>query len=211
MRDSKSMRCVRQAGEYRVKIKYWLLMVAVIAGALGMSSYPSHAQIVPQGIEPEFIQQAQTVLIPITAINLESATPAQNLTESDFSLNVDGEPRPFQLSRPGAAETKDRPNLLIILPLGVPLDRKQVLDRTIADLSQQSQLGWNISILDDAGEQTPYIRDLKTTIAELQTMESNNPGDIALADWRVTAALAIASMRDLPGRRVVMTLGDIFH
>ncbi len=142
----------------------------------------------------------------------------KDLTGSDISLDVDGQPHPFQLSRPWAStinpktgQPEDRPNLLIILPLDGPVYRKDALNEAINDLSKQPDLGWNISILDDSGDQTPYTRDLKSVIADLKRIEDENPDNTALADWRTTVALAIASMRNLPGRRVVMSLGDVYH
>lgn len=197
--------------------KNWIRMAAITI-ALGMFGCRVNAQAVPQKAEPADIQHAETIHIPIAATQRATLAPVKDLTKSDFTLDVDGQPRAFQLSRPWAGsinpktgQPQDRPNLLIILPFAVPLDRKEVLDKTIADLSQQPELDWNISILDDAGNQTPYARGLKTAIAELKTLENEDPGDVDLAGWRTTAALAIASMHDLPGRRVVMTLGDIFH
>jgi hypothetical protein len=191
-----------------VKKRDWLPVAVIVVVTCGIFA-PTYGEAAPQTTVPEFIQQAQTVHIPVVAVHRETALPIGNLTASDFTLDIDGQPRPFEFSKSGTAQ--DRPNLLIILPLGAPLNRNQALNQTIADLDKQPPLGWNISILDDNGNQTPYTRDLKTTIADLKNIEAENPADIALPDWRVTATLAIASMRDLPGRRVVMTLGDIFH
>ncbi len=152
------------------------------------------------------------------AIHRQTVLPVKNLQAADFSVDVDGAPQPFQLSRPwaGAADTKtgqpkDRPNLLIILPLDAPVYRKNVLQQAIQDLGRQPDQGWNISILDDGGEQTAYTRDQKSVIADLERIQKENPPDLGLDEWRSTASLAISSMRDLPGRRVVMTLGDIYH
>jgi hypothetical protein len=202
---------------------YWMRIAAISITTVGISCCHAGAQAVQEKSESEFIQQAQIIHIPMSAIQRETALPVKGLTESDFSLKIDGQTHPFQLSRPWAStinpktgqqpdqSNPDRPNLLIILPLAGPFDRKDVLDQAIEDLSKEPDLGWNISILDDAGDQTPYTRNLKTVIADLKRIETENSADIALGDWRLTATLAIASMRDLPGRRVVMTLGDIFH
>ena len=198
--------------------KCWLQMTAVFIAMLGIFCCCAAAQAVPQKVEPESVQQAQTVHIPIDAINRETLRPMKNLTASDFSLDIDGKPRAFELSRPWdrtvnakTGQSEDRPNLLIILPLGAPVDRQQVLDQAIQDLTKEPESGWNISIFDDTGNQTPYTRDLKTVIAELKKIENANSMDVNLTDWRTAAVVAISSMRDLPGRRAVMALGDIFH
>ncbi len=131
--------------------KYCLAIAAIIAGTSGMSSFPAHSQTTQQKIVPELVQRAQTVHIPLTAVDRQTVTAIRNLTESDFSLDIDGQPRPFQLSKPwentvntNTGDAQDLPYLLIVLPLGVPLDRKQVLNRAIADLSRQPHLNWNI-------------------------------------------------------------------
>ena len=199
-----------------------LSTIAAVAIVIGLSALYAGAQIASQSAPrhtlPEFIQQAQNLTVPLIAIQRDTLLPVNDLAASDFSFDVDGQPHPVQLSRPWAAtinprtgQPEDRPNLLIILPLDGPLDRKSALRGAIEDLSKEPDLGWNISILDDAGNQTPYTRDLKTVISDLTAIESENPGDISLGDWRLTATLAIDSMRDLPGRRVVMSLGDIYH
>lgn len=168
--------------------------------------------------EPQMIQEAQTVHIPLTAISHENTLPVRDLKASDLRLDVDGKPREFTVSRPwdrtinpATGQPEDRPNMLIIIPFDGPQYRKDGIDDAIRDLSAMPNLGWNISILDDGGDQTPYTRDMKTVISDLQRIERENPADTDLDSWRLTASLAIASMRDLPGRRVVMTLGDIFH
>ena len=205
-------------GERLVRKMAWVRTIAVATIVLGTWSCHARAQAAAPKAEPRIVQQAATLQIPLSAINRETMAPISNLTESDFALSIDGQPRTFQLSRPWTAtahppvgQPQDQLNLLIILPLGVPLDREQVIEKTMAELSQQPERGWNISILDDAGSQTPYTRGLKTAIAGLKEMEDEAPAEVNLAAWRTTAALAIASMRDLPGRRVVLTLGNIFH
>jgi hypothetical protein len=196
----------------------WFQIAVITVAALGSLSTFVYGQALPQAGAAEMIRQTQTIHIPLTAIQREPLGPASGLTDSDLSLTIDGQSRTFQLSRPWSedinpktGQPQDRPNLLIILPLGVPLKRRELLEKTIADLSQQPELDWNISLLDDSGNQTPYVRGLKTAIAELKTIVAKKSDDVDLADWRATAALAISSMRDLPGRRVVLTLGDIFH
>jgi hypothetical protein len=166
----------------------------------------------------KMIQDAQTVRIPLIAIGHDTALPVRNLKASDLELDVNGKPEPFQLSRPwdqtinpATGQPEDRPNMLIIIPFDGPQYRKDGIEDAIRDLSTMPNLGWNISILDDGGDQTPYTRDMKTVIADLQRIERENPADTDLDSWRLTASLAIASMRELPGRRVVLTLGDIFH
>jgi len=168
--------------------------------------------------EPQTIKDAQTVRIPLIAIGHDTALPVRNLTASDLELDIDGKPHAFQLSRPwdqtinpATGQPEDRPNMLIIVPFDGPQYRKDGIDDAIRDLSAMPNLGWNISILDDGGDQTSYTRDMKTVIADLQRIERENPADTDLDTWRLTASLAIANMREMPGRRVVMTLGDIFH
>ncbi|MHB8302587.1 MAG: hypothetical protein ACYDC6_07105 [Acidobacteriaceae bacterium] len=167
---------------------------------------------------PPSIQRAQTVHIPLTAIGHDTSLPVKDLKATDISLDVDGKPQTFELSRPWAqtidpqtGKPADRPNMLIIVPYAGPQYRKDGIDDAIRDLSAQPNLGWNISILDDGGDQTPYTRNMKTVISNLQRIERENPAETDLDSWRLTASLAIANMRELPGRRVVMTLGDIFH
>lgn len=199
--------------------RYAILFVAIMWA--GFSS-PAKAQTpathaspepVPETL-PDFIQQAQTIHIPLTAIDRETTLPAKNLTESDLNLNIDGKPRPFQLSR---LPHSDAPlNLLIVLPFGDLQSRKAAIEQAIAAFSadafsKETAPGWNISILDDAGNQTHYTRDVKTVIAQLKELEREKSADISPDDWRITLTLSIAAMRDLPGRRIVMSLGDIFH
>ncbi len=197
---------------------FGLRIAAVVLMTLGLCSWQAHGQAAQPEVVPEFIQQAQMFHIPLHAIYRDTTLPVKDLTGSNISLDVDGQPHPFQLSRPWAntinpktGQAEDRPNLLIILPLDGPLNRKDALNEAINDLSKEPDLGWNISILDDSGDQTPYTRDLKSVIADLKRIEDESPDNADLAGWRTTAALAIASMRDLPGRRVVMSLGDIYH
>ncbi len=167
---------------------------------------------------PEFMQQAQTLRIPINVFNRSTIVAVKDLKPSDLILDVDGKPRSFQLSRPWdqtinpkTGQPEDRPNLLIILPFDGPQYRNDAIDDALAGLKAKPNLDWNISILDDGGEQTAYTRDMATVIDELKRIRSENPADTDLDSWRRTASLAIASMRVLPGRRVVMSLGDIFH
>jgi hypothetical protein len=172
----------------------------------------------PAETQSKLVEQAQTVHIPLLAINHDNTLPVKDLKASDLELDIDGKRRQFELSRPWAntidpatGKPADRPNMLIIVPYDGPQYRKDGIDDAIRDLSAMPNLGWNISILDDGGDQTPYTRDMTKTIAELRRIEHENPADTDLDSWRLTASLAIANMRDLPGRRVVMTLGDIFH
>lgn len=166
----------------------------------------------------QIVQKAETVHIPLTAINHDSTLPIKNLQPSDLRLDIDGKPQDFQLSRPWdstinpkTGKPEDRPNLLIVLPFANPQYRSDAIDDAIRDLSQQPNLGWNISILDDGGTQTAYTRNMQSVVADLRRIQHENPEDTDLDSWRLTASLAIASMRDLPGRRIVMSLGDIFH
>lgn len=198
-----------------VSRKHWLGLAAIVGMAWMQGNAQAPAQ---QKSLPAFIQKAQTVYIPINAFAQENTASVKDLKASDLSLDIDGKPHAFQLSRPWdrtinpkTGQAEDRPNLLIIVPFDGPQYRKDGLDEAIHDLSAEPNLGWNISILDDGGDQTPYTRDMKTVVAELQKIEHTNPADTDLDTWRRTASLAIASMRNLPGRRVVMTLGDIYH
>ena len=198
-------------------IAVFILMVysAVFAGPMYGQT---NAATAPQAKLPEFIQQAQTLRIPINVFGHSTVVPVKDLKASDLILDVDGKPRSFQLSRPWdqtvnpkTGQPEDRPNLLIILPFDGPQYRNDAINDALNSLQSKLNLDWNISILDDGGEQTAYTRDMATVIAELKRIRSENPADTDLDSWRATASLAIASMRDLPGRRVVMSLGDIFH
>lgn len=211
---------------------YWGLVAGVLGGAgYGQNAAPAAAAPAAtapapaaaagdgsSSILPPFIQREQTIHIQVTAYNQDTTQPRKNLTQSDFKLDIDGKPHDFTLSRPWdqtvdpkTGKPEDLPNMLIIMPYDGPQYRKDAIDEAIHDLAQMPALGWNISILDDGGDQTPYSRDMKTVLSELETMERSNPADTDLDAWRRKASLAIASMRDLPGRRVVMTLGDIYH
>ena len=184
---------------------------AILAQAPVQPSAPSPAA-------SELIQQAQTVSVPIYAFSLTDTAPIKDLQPTELTLDVDSKPANFQLSRPWSrtinpktGQADDQPNMLIILPAGGPLDRDDVVNETIAALKTAPISGWNISILDDSGNQTKYTRQLPLVITELEKIGVENPQSTSLVDWRHTAAVAIASMRDLPGRRVVFSLGDLFH
>ena len=173
---------------------------------------------VPSPAASQLIQQAQTVSIPIHAFSLTDAAPVKDLQPTDLTLDVDSQPATFQLSRPWSStmnprtsEAEDQPNMLIILPAGGPLDRNDIVNETIAALKTAPVSGWNISILDDSGNQTRYTRQLPLVITQLEKIGAERPQPTTLLDWRHTATVAIASMRDLPGRRVVLSLGDLFH
>ena len=189
----------------------------------GLACAPAFAQAPDQlaPLSPEasqLVQQAQTVSVPIHAFSLTNAAPVKDLQPTDLTLDVDSKPTSFQLSRPWSktinpktGQADDRPNMLIILPGGGPLDRNGIVNETVAALKTAPISGWNISILDDSGNQSAYTRQLPLVISELEKIGAESPQSISLADWRHTAAVAIASMRDLPGRRVVLSLGDLFH
>jgi len=193
----------------------------VIVGGLGCGAVFAQAPTQPAAPSPEasqLVQQAQTVAVPIHAFSLTDAAPVKDLQPPDLTLEVDGKPAEFQLSRPWyttinpkTGQADDQPNMLIILPAGGPLDRNDIVNETIAALKTAPISGWNISILDDTGNQTAYTRQLPLVISEMEKIGVESPQATNLADWRHTASVAIASMRDLPGRRVVLSLGDLFH
>lgn len=184
------------------------VVAALLAGSsgLGQTARPSAL--------PALVQQAQTVHIPIFAVQ-KPAAPLTTLQSQDLTVDVNGKPVSFLLTQPAAAATSSKPqsrvNVLIILPFGAPVDRKGILQRAVVALGTEPDDGWNISVLDDSGAQTPYLKGLKPAIASLTALEKTEIPDVDIDDWRDTATQAIASMRDLPGRRVVLTLGDIFH
>ena len=166
----------------------------------------------------QLVQQAQTVSIPLHAFSLTKVAPIKDLQPNDLTLDVEGKPTNFQLSRPWSSiinpktgDADDQPNMLIILPAGGPLDRNDIINEAVAALKTAPIAGWNISILDDSGNQTAYSRQLPLVITEMEKVGAESPQPTSLADWRHTASVAIASMRDLPGRRVVLSLGDLFH
>jgi hypothetical protein len=177
----------------------------------------AHAQTPVLAPEPQIVEQAQTVRIPLQALQQESAQPVKDLSAGDLTFDFDGKPTAFQLTRPWqqtinekTGQPEDRPSVLIILPLASPQPRGLVIDEAMRALSAQAALGWNISILDSNGNQTSYTRDMKIVIANLERTKAQNP-DQDLDDWRRTATLAIATMKGLPGRRIVLSLGDLFH
>ena len=205
---------------HKHKQKRIAIFILVVCSAVVRVPMYGQADAAPatQAKLPEFIQQAQTLRIPINVFDHTTVAAVKDLKASDLVLDVDGKPRSFQLSRPWdqtinpkTGQPEDRPNLLIILPFDGPQFRNDAIDDALRSLQSKPNLDWNISILDDGGEQTAYTRDMATVVAELKRIRSENPADTDLESWRLTASVAIASMRDLPGRRVVMSLGDIFH
>ena len=196
-----------------------IFILVVCSAVLRVSIYgQTNAPSAPQAELPESMQQAQTLRIPINVFDHTTVAAVKDLKASDLILDVDGKPRSFQLSRPWdqtinpkTGQPEDRPNLLIILPFDGPQFRNDAIDDALRSLMSKPNLDWNISILDDGGEQTAYTRDMSTVIDELKRIRSENPAETDLDSWRRIASVAIASMRDLPGRRVVMSLGDIFH
>ena len=204
----------------------WSMPLALLAEILLVGGFSCNATLAQAPAQPaapspaasEMIQQAQTVAIPIHAFSLTDGAPIKDLQPTDLTLDVDGKPANFQLSRPWSqtidpktGQADDRPNMLIILPAGGPLDRNDIVNEAVAVLKTAPISGWNISILDDSGNQTKYTRQLPLILTELERIGAESPQSTNLADWRHTAAVAIASMRDLPGRRVVLSLGDLFH
>lgn len=193
----------------------WVWAVASL-GIVGFVS--ARAQTQPSSVQPQVVTQAQTVRIPLQAMEQGTALPVKDLQPADLTLFASGKPAAFQLSRPWdqtvnpkTGRPADTPNVLIVLPLGDPVLRANALAEAIRALSTQPKLDWNISILDDSGNQTPYTRDIKSVIADLRTVQSEPPQDLDLTEWRKIAAQAIAGMRELPGRRIVLSLGDLFH
>ncbi|MGC1871050.1 MAG: hypothetical protein WA700_08845 [Acidobacteriaceae bacterium] len=204
----------------------WAARFALSFGILAFGGFTCAATFAQAPVQPatpspatsELIQRAQTVSIPIHAFSLTDAGPIKDLQPTDLTLDVASKPANFQLSRPWSStinpktgEAEDLPNMLIILPAGGPLDRDDVVNEAVAALKTAPIAGWNISILDDSGNQTRYTRQLPLVITEMEKIGVESPQSTNLADWRHTAAVAIASMRDLPGRRVVLSLGDLFH
>jgi len=169
------------------------------------------AQNQPEPAASPLVQQRQAVHIPLTAVDSQTLLPAKDLTESDFEVQVEGTSQSFQLAPPSANQPETLTNLLIVLPFGELQPRKPALEQAIDAFKNDTNPNWNISTFDDAGNQTAYTHDLKAVLAQLKQMESAPPPNISPEDWRLNATLAIASMRDLPGRRVVLSLGDIFH
>jgi hypothetical protein len=201
----------------RLALRFGMLIV----GVLFVQPATAQAPVQPAAPSPaasQLVQQAQAVSISVHAFGLTDAAPIKDLQPTDLTLDVDGKPANFQLSRPWSrtinpktGEAEDQPNMLIILPAGGPLDRNDIVNETIAALKAAPVAGWNISILDDSGHQTRYTRQLPLVLTELEKIGAESPQSTYLSDWRHTAAVAIASMRDLPGRRVVLSLGDLFH
>ncbi|MES2221654.1 MAG: hypothetical protein V4587_11890 [Acidobacteriota bacterium] len=207
----------RQPWTVRFALGLGLVMIGECSYVSAFAQAPAQPPA-PPAAESQVVQQAQMVSIPIYAFSLIDAAPVPDLKPTDLTLNVDGKPAGFQLSRPwsgtirpNTGEASDQPNILIILPAGGPLDRNQIVNEAVAALKTASIAGWNISILDDSGNQTTYTRQLPLVISQLEKIGVENAQSVNLAEWRRTASVAIASMRDLPGRRVVLSLGDLFH
>jgi hypothetical protein len=204
----------------------WIPSLALLAEMLMVAGFACGAMLAQAATQPaapsaaasQLIEQAQTVSVPIHAFSLTDVAPVKDLQPPNLTLDVDGKPASFQLSRPWdktvnpkTDQAEDQPNVLIILPAGGPLDRNDIVNETITALKSAPVSGWNISILDDSGHQTRYTRQLPLVLTELEKIGAEYPQSTSLTDWRHTAAVAIASMRDLPGRRVVLSLGDLFH
>lgn len=194
-----------------MKIRHPWLTLLICAGVLATINPATGAQSVSSTSTsplPEWIQQAQTVSIPLMAYDRQTLQPVRNLTSTELQLLVEGKPQTFQLAQiSGAAPI----NLLIVLPFGGFQPRRAAVEQAVEAWQKQSPAGWNISILDDSGNQTGYTRDAKTVQGQLQSMADAPGPQVSPDEWRMTATLAIAAMRDLPGRRVVLSLGDIFH
>lgn len=188
-----------------------VLVAALLAGGIAMGQAADSPAV------PAFLRRAQTVHVPVFAVE-RPTTPLTSLRRENLSVDVNGKPVSFQLTQPtaaagasAAADPQARVNVLIILPFGAPVERKGVLARAVAALSAEPDDGWNISVMDDSGAQTPYAKGLKPAIASLTALETTEAPDVDIDEWRSSAVAAITSMRDLPGRRVVLTLGDIYH
>ncbi|MHB1958050.1 MAG: vWA domain-containing protein [Acidobacteriaceae bacterium] len=193
------------------------MIVGVLSCGTAFAQAPAQSAS-PSPVASQLVQQAQTIRVPINVFNQADISPLRDLKRTDLTLDVDSKPANFQLSRPWdktinpkTGQAEDQPNMLIILPAGGPLDRNDIVNETIEALKTAPISGWNISILDDGGNQTQYTRQLPLVISELEKIGVKSPQSTTLADWRHTAATAIADMRDLPGRRVVLSLGDLFH
>lgn len=192
-----------------MKMQLGRWMVFFCAVALPLTSAVASAQVASSATQsvPEWMQQAQTLSIPLVAYDRKTLQPVQNLAAGDLQLQVEGKAREFQLQQAPAAPA----NMLIILPFGGFQPRRAAVDQAIDALNKGNLAGWNISILDDAGNQTAYTRNGNEVKEQLQAMSVASPVPVSPDEWRTTASLAIAGMRDLSGRRVVLTLGDIFH
>lgn len=189
----------------------------IVAGLLLFARY-ADAQSAPATV-PESVQEAQVVRIPVNVYN-QDTSPAAALTAADFHLTVDGAPASFQLARPwdNTLDAKtgrpvDRPNLLILLPFGAPVLRTDAMDEAVRYFDKVGSFDWNVSIMDDAGQQTAYTTDLQQMRKDMHEVNKEDPDytGVDMYSWRRKASLAIENMRGLPGRRVVVTLGDIFH
>lgn len=192
----------------------YCVLAGLIVAVLPVRRANAQTASPPEATAP-LIRQAQTLHIPIHVFSLSDASPIADLLASELHLNVDDKPVDFHLSRPwdqAKSTSSEAPvNLLIVIPLASPLDRTDVINEAILALKREPPTGWNISILDDSGNQTPYTRRMPIALAALEKTRTADSGAVNLADWRSAASLAIGTMRDLPGRRVVLTLGDIFH
>ncbi|MGH9617845.1 MAG: hypothetical protein ACRD28_13990 [Acidobacteriaceae bacterium] len=214
---------IRQRSVLPLPLLAGMLVVGGFTCGSGRSQVNGH--VAPPASPPtsQVIEEAETISIPVHAFSQANASPIKDLQASDLKLLVDGKPATFQLSRPWSetvnpktGQTEDQPNLLIVLPLAGTLDRNDVINETIyafktAISKNAPPSGWNISILDDSGNQTAYTSQLPLVITELEKIGAEEPTPTNLPDWRHTLCVAIASMRDFPGRRVVLSLGDLFH
>lgn len=190
-----------------------------LPGNLAMAqTQPAQTAAAPQAV-PQIVQQASTMHIAVNVYD-QNTNPVANLTAGDFQLMVDGKPASFHLSRPWdstldakTGKPVDRPNLLILLPYGAPTLRSDAMDEVVRYFDKVDSFDWNVSIMDDTGKQTPYTTDLQQIRKDMHAVAKDNPdySGVDMYSWRRKASLAIENMRDLPGRRVVMSLGDIFH
>ncbi|HEX4020281.1 MAG TPA: hypothetical protein VHX63_03975 [Acidobacteriaceae bacterium] len=206
------------------------LLIAGIAGAQSRQAQTQPVGAPELVVQAQLVRQAQQVHIPVNVFHADTS-PAGSLTTSDFQLSVDGKPQTFQLARSGenlasnsapdstpgnnqAGHAASHLNLLLLLPNSRIGRRKAVLKQAIRYFNGISSLhDWNVSIFDDSGHQSAYTSNIVQLRKDLHAVEKLDPDNFAdnPVSWRDNAIFSIENMRQLPGRRVAIALGDVFH
>jgi hypothetical protein len=145
----------------------------------------------------ESLSQSQVVHIAVQVRQLDGS-PVGNLKAKDFQILASGKPLSVTVARPslkGAVPNSVQTRLLLILPSETSSSSAQRLSSMLDQLKPAWQAGWQIAMLTAQGQLTPYL-----TNEQSLTQALHQP-----ATPPVSYQAAINTLRDFPGRRLVMT------